>query len=82
VASRSPKGLTELFEHISGSEVLRKDYEKLEAAKNSADEKTSFIFARKKTLAAEKRAKKEQKEEAEKHLRQLQELVCAHARKS
>ena len=30
VASKSPKQLTELFEHISGSEALRAEYDRLE----------------------------------------------------
>ncbi len=33
VASRSPEGLTALFESIAGSDVLKKDYEAAEAAK-------------------------------------------------
>ena len=33
VAAKSPKELTTLFEHISGSEAFRADYNKLAAAK-------------------------------------------------
>ena len=33
VAAKSPKELTTLFEHISGSEAFRADYNKLSAAK-------------------------------------------------
>ncbi|CAK9221365.1 unnamed protein product [Sphagnum jensenii] len=77
IASKSPKELTGLFEQISGSEDLKKDYEELEVQKARAEEKTVFNYQKKRTIAAERKQKKEQKEEAEKHLRlqgQLKEL--------
>jgi structural maintenance of chromosome 1 len=46
----SPKDLTALFEHISGSEALRKEYEEGEARMREAEEATAVIFARKKTV--------------------------------
>lgn len=74
VAAMSPKDLTSLLEHVSGSEALRKKYEELEATKNEAEEKQSFVFAKRKGLVIEKKQKKDQKEEAEKHIRLRQEL--------
>jgi structural maintenance of chromosome 1 len=75
VAGMSPKALTEMLEKVSGSGAFRKDYEALEAAKGKADEKVAFLAGRKKVTNAEKRQKKEQKEEAEKHLSLQRELV-------
>ncbi len=78
IASKSPKELTGLFEQISGSEDLKKDYEELEVQKARAEEKTVFNYQKKRTIAAERKQKKEQKEEAEKHLR-LQGQLVGHA---
>lgn len=75
IASKNPKELTALFEQISGSEELKKDYEELEVQKARAEETTVFMYQKRKTVAAEKKQKKEQKEEAEKHLRLQGELV-------
>ncbi|KAG0580223.1 hypothetical protein M758_4G158500 [Ceratodon purpureus] len=74
IASKNPKELTALFEQISGSEELKKDYEELEVQKARAEETTVFMYQKRKTVAAEKKQKKEQKEEAEKHLRLQGEL--------
>lgn len=77
IASKNPKELTGLFEQISGSEELKKDYEELEVQKARAEETTVFMYQKKKTVAAERKQKKEQKEEAEKHLRLQGELVSS-----
>ncbi|GBF96626.1 hypothetical protein Rsub_09372 [Raphidocelis subcapitata] len=74
VASRSPEGLTQLFEQISGSDAYKKPYEEAEEAKRRAEEKAASVFARKKSIQLERRQKKEQKEEAEKFL-ELQEQL-------
>mmetsp|Transcript_38602 Transcript_38602/g.122642 ORF Transcript_38602/g.122642 Transcript_38602/m.122642 type:complete len:1223 (-) Transcript_38602:64-3732(-) len=74
IAQKGTKELTALIEQISGSEELKADYEDLEAAKQRAEEKTSFNFAKKKGISAEKRQKKEQKEEAERHIGMVEEL--------
>ncbi|GAB4822702.1 hypothetical protein N2152v2_009748 [Parachlorella kessleri] len=74
MAQKSPKELTVLFEHISGSEQYRKEYEELEGKKTAAEETVSRIFSKKKLITQEKKLKKEQKEEAEKHMRLQQEL--------
>lgn len=75
VAGMQPSELTSLVEQIAGTDILREDYERLELAKQAAEEKTSYMFSKKKTIATEKRQVKEQKEEAEKHLQMEQELV-------
>ena len=69
VASRSPQELTQLFEQVSGSAELKQTYEDLAERKKAAEEKMTFMFSRKKALMSDKRQAKEQKEEAEKHLR-------------
>ena len=50
-----PRDVTTLFESISGSEALRKDYESKQAEKTAAEERVSHITARKRQLGAEKR---------------------------
>ncbi|KAL1212546.1 Structural maintenance of chromosomes protein 1 [Cardamine amara subsp. amara] len=74
IASKNPKELTGLLEQISGSEELKKEYEELEEKKTSAEEKAALLYQKKKTIGTEKKLKKAQKEEAEKHLRLQDEL--------
>ena len=74
IASMSAKDLTGLFEQISGSDAMKKDYEAAEAAKQAAEERQMLLFSKKKSVLAEKRQKKEQKEEAEKHIAAQEEL--------
>jgi energy-coupling factor transporter ATP-binding protein EcfA2 len=50
VASRSPEGLTQLFEQISGSDAFKKPYEEAEEAKRRAEEKAAGVLARKKSI--------------------------------
>ncbi|GMI69292.1 TITAN8, STRUCTURAL MAINTENANCE OF CHROMOSOMES 1 [Hibiscus trionum] len=74
IASKNPKELTGLLEQISGSEELKRDYEALEEQKARAEEKSALIYQRKRTIVMERKQKKEQKEEAEKHFRLQDEL--------
>ncbi|XP_052171727.1 structural maintenance of chromosomes protein 1 isoform X2 [Diospyros lotus] len=76
IASKNPKELTALLEQISGSEELKGDYERLEEQKGRAEEKSALVYQKKRTIVLERKQKKEQKEEAEKHLR-LQEQLKA-----
>lgn len=69
IASKNPKELTALLELISGSEELKRDYEQLEAEKAVAEEKSALAYQKKRTVVSERKQKKEQKEEAEKHIR-------------
>ncbi|EFJ43425.1 structural maintenance of chromosomes protein 1 [Volvox carteri f. nagariensis] len=74
VAAKSPQGLTTLFEQISGSEALRARFDELLGARSQAEEKVSLLFAKRKQILAELKAKKREKEDAEKHAKALEEL--------
>lgn len=75
MAAKSPEGLTTLFEQIAGSDALKAQYEELQAGKEEAEARCALLFAKKKGISQEKRQKKEQKDEAERHMRTQQELV-------
>lgn len=75
IASKNPKELTALLEQISGSDELRRDYDKCEEEKAAAEEKSALAYQKKRTIVLERKQKKEQKEEAEKHLRLQNQLV-------
>lgn len=75
VASKNPRELTNLLEQISGSEEFKRRYEELEEEKARAEEKKALAYQKKKTVNMERKQKKEQKEEAEKHLRLQEQLV-------
>ncbi|GAB2282247.1 Structural maintenance of chromosomes protein 1 [Dionaea muscipula] len=74
IASKNPKELTALIEQISGSEEHKRDYEELQEQKDVAEEQSALAYQNKKNIVMERKQKKEQKEEAEKHLR-LQEKL-------
>ena len=75
VAAMGAKELTNLFEQISGSDAFRAEYEDLEKQKTAADEQLTFNFAKKRTAAQDRKAKKDQKDEAERHIKLQEELV-------
>jgi structural maintenance of chromosome 1 len=75
IASKNPKELTALLEQISGSDELRREYDELEEQKARAEEKSALVYQEKRTIVMERKQKKTQKEEAEKHLRLQQDLV-------
>lgn len=75
VAAMGAQELTTLFEQISGSDGFRLEYEDLEKQKVAADERLTFNFAKKRTAAQDRKAKKEQKDEAERHIKLQEELV-------
>lgn len=77
MASKQPLELTKLLESISGSEAFKADYEKFDAERRAAQEKLAFIQSKKRNTAAEKRQKKEQKVEAERHIKLQEDLVCS-----
>ncbi|KAM0893058.1 hypothetical protein ACQ4PT_025359 [Festuca glaucescens] len=74
IASKNPKELTALLEQIAASDELKREYEDLEAQKNTAEEKSALVYQEKRTIVMERKQKKAQKEEAEKHLRLQQDL--------
>lgn len=51
------------------------EYDELEARMKETEASTSLIFSKKKAITVEKRLKKEQKAEAEKHMGLVRELV-------
>jgi structural maintenance of chromosome 1 len=65
IASKSPKELTAFIEKISGSDEFKEEYEKCRVEMEKAEEDTLFTFNKKKTINAERKQYKEQKEEAE-----------------
>ncbi|XP_027365094.1 structural maintenance of chromosomes protein 1 isoform X2 [Abrus precatorius] len=74
IASKNPKELTALIEQISGSDELKRDFEQFEEEKGAAQEKSALVYQKKRTVVTERKQKKAQKEEAEKHLRLQDQL--------
>uniref|UniRef100_A0ACD6ACR5 Uncharacterized protein n=1 Tax=Avena sativa TaxID=4498 RepID=A0ACD6ACR5_AVESA len=74
IASKNPKELTALLEQIAASDELKREYEDLEKQKTTAEEKSALVYQEKRTIVMERKQKKAQKEEAEKHLRLQQDL--------
>ena len=67
IAQKSPKQLTELLERISGSEDLKKDYERLLEEKMRATEEQTSIYRRTSTVNNERKMLKEQIKEAQEY---------------
>ena len=65
VASKNPKEFTVLLEQISGSDELKRDYEKYEEEKARAEEQSALVYTKKRTIVSERKQKKEQKEHKE-----------------
>lgn len=76
IASKTPRELTVLLEQICGSDEDKRLYEDLEEKKGAAEEKSTLAYQKKRTIVMERKQKKEHKEEAQKHMRLQQELVC------
>ena len=55
---------TAFFEQISGSGVLKEDYEKCKAEMLAAEEETQHTYQKKKAIGAERKEDKLEKEEA------------------
>lgn len=81
VAQMSPKDLTNLFETISGSATYRKQHEEAEAKLKDAESTMAVVFSKRKAIMAEKRQKKEQKTEAEKHIALMTQMEEMKIRK-
>ncbi|CAM0136232.1 unnamed protein product [Umbelopsis sp. WA50703] len=67
VASQSPKDLTLLIEHISGSLEYKEDYDKLKIEQDRAIENSAFNFNKKRGINSEIKQYQEQKAEAERY---------------
>jgi structural maintenance of chromosome 1 len=81
IASQSPKDLTRWIEHISGSIQLKAEYERLKEIQDRASDQSAFNFNKKKTMNAEVRQFKEQKEEADRFMKLIEEkeeLIVLH----
>jgi structural maintenance of chromosome 1 len=74
VATLPPEGLSALVEQVSGSEEFARPYSEAEQAKQRADERAALAFQKRKAVGAERRQKKEQRDEAERHLKLEREL--------
>ena len=75
VAGMSPKELTNMLELVSGSEAFRAEYDRLQGRQKEAEAKLRACFSNKKNVVAERKAKGDQKAEAERHLQHAKELV-------
>lgn len=73
IAMKNAKERTALFEEISGSGLLKDEYNKLKQEVNMAEEETQFTYQKKKGVAAERKEAKLEKLEAEKYQRLRQE---------
>lgn len=75
IASQSPKDLTKLIERISGSLELAKEYEEAKKAQDKATESSTFNFTKRRGIMAEIKQFKEQKTEADKFEKLLDDRV-------
>merc|ERR1719419_986788 len=67
IAMKNPKERTALFEEISGSGALKEEYDRYKTEMLAAEEETQHTYQRKKTVGAERKEAKLEKEEAEKY---------------
>jgi len=79
VAGMSPRGLTDFFEKVSGVDALKRPYAEAEAAKNDAEERAALLWAKRRAVLAERKVKREQRQEAEEHLKARAELDSLRA---
>ncbi len=77
VAAKSPKELTAFIEKVAGSEQYKKDYEAARIEMEKAMEDAVFAVSKRKTINAERKQYKEQKEEAERYHQLQKDLAEA-----
>jgi structural maintenance of chromosome 1 len=75
IASQSPKDLTRLIERISGSLELAREYDEAKKSQDKATESSTFNFTKRRGIMAEIKQFKEQKSEAEKFEKLMNERV-------
>merc|ERR1719215_1023670 len=75
IAMKNPKERTALFEEISGSGVLKDDYERFKTEMLAAEEETQHTYQKKKAIGAERKEAKLEKEEAEKYKKLQDDLA-------
>ncbi|KXJ80531.1 structural maintenance of chromosomes protein 1A [Aedes albopictus] len=69
IAMKNAKERTALFEEISGSGLLKEEYNKLKHEMQMAEEETQFTYQKKKGIAAERKEAKLEKQEADRYAR-------------
>ncbi|KAM6419703.1 structural maintenance of chromosomes protein 1B [Pluvialis apricaria] len=74
IAMKKPKERTQLFEQISNSWEYAEDYERKKKKMQQAEEDAQFNYNKKKSVAAERKQAKIEKEEAEHYQMLLKEL--------
>ncbi|XP_076200388.1 structural maintenance of chromosomes protein 1B [Aptenodytes patagonicus] len=74
IAMKKPKERTQLFEQISNSWEYAEDYERKKKKMKQAEEDAQFNYNKKKSVAAERKQAKIEKEEAEHYQMLLKEL--------
>ncbi|XP_062346866.1 structural maintenance of chromosomes protein 1B [Cinclus cinclus] len=75
IAMKKPKERTQLFEQISNSWEYAEDYEQKKKKMQQADEDAQFNYNKKKSVAAERKQAKIEKEEAEHYQMLIKELA-------
>uniref|UniRef100_A0A336MXJ1 Structural maintenance of chromosomes protein n=2 Tax=Culicoides sonorensis TaxID=179676 RepID=A0A336MXJ1_CULSO len=75
IAMKNAKERTALFEEISGSGLLKDEYNKLRQEVNAAEEETQFTYQKKKGVAAERKEAKLEKLEADRYQKLRQEYT-------
>lgn len=81
IAMKSAKERTALFEEISGSGLLKDEYNRLKYEMQQAEEETQFTYQKKRGVAAERKEAKAEKQEADRYARLKEEYVnkCGNA---
>ena len=74
MAQKSPADLSKLIEQISGSELLRDEYNSLLTKKNEMEENILLMMQKKKLFVNQKKEVKDQKDEAQSFLEKQNEL--------
>merc|ERR1739848_763377 len=67
ISMKNPKERTALFEEVSGTGALKKQYDTLKEEMMQAEENTQFTYQKKKNMNLERKEAKMEKEEAEKY---------------
>ncbi|KAJ6630190.1 Structural maintenance of chromosomes protein 1A [Pseudolycoriella hygida] len=75
IAMKNAKERTALFEEISGSGLLKEDYNRLKQEMIQAEEETQFTYQKKKGVAAERKEAKAEKQEADRYARLKEEFA-------
>ncbi len=75
IAMKNAKERTQLFEEISGSGLLKVEYNTLKQEMMSAEEETQFTYQKKKGVAAERKEAKLEKQEADRYARLREEYT-------